>query len=116
MWPGDRLVRPAREAQPQQSPMSTPKPWLSPESVEPGALDDREIGGYILWGVLAVVVAGFELLAAYDGDATPWPTLSSTAGTLQANHHWTALPILGALVVLGARIVFYPWPYRKPES
>jgi hypothetical protein len=96
--------------------MSTPKPWLSPDSVEPGALDRREIRGYILWGFLAVVVAVFELLAAYDGDATPWPTLSSTAGTLQDHHHWTALPILGGLVVLTARIVFYPWPYRNPES
>jgi hypothetical protein len=116
MWPGDRLVRPARPAMPQQSPMSAPKPWLNPESVESDALGRREIRGYMLWGFLAVVVAVFELLAAYDGDATPWPTLSSTAGALQADHHWTALPILGGLVILTARIVFYPWPYRRPES
>ncbi|MGH3144015.1 MAG: hypothetical protein ACRDO9_12935 [Gaiellales bacterium] len=58
----------------------------------------------------------FELTAAFDDKGTPWPTLSRTAGTLQEDIPLTALPILGGLVVLAARIVFYPWPSRKSES
>ena len=112
----DLLVRPSTEAQPTQSPLSAPKPWLGQESTQPGERTRREIWGYVVWGTLALFVALFELLAAFDDDNTPWPTLSRTAGNLQDDHSWTAIPILAGLVVLGARIVFYPWPNRESES
>ncbi len=110
------LVRPATEAELQQSPMSVPKPWLGEQSTKPGPLTRREIWGSVLWGLLSLVVLFFELTAASDDKGTPWPTLSRTAGTLQEDIPLTALPILGGLVVLAARIVFYPWPSRKSES
>jgi hypothetical protein len=110
------LVRPATEADLQQSPMSVPKPWLGEQSTKPGPLTRREIWGSVLWGLLSLVVLFFELTAAFDDKSTPWPTLSRTAGTLQEDIPLTALPILGGLAVLAARIVFYPWPSRKSES
>jgi hypothetical protein len=106
----------ARQAQPQQSPISAPEPWLGPESVKPGPWTRRELFGYVLWGVIALVVLVFECVAAFDGDDTPWPTLSRTAGTLQEDYHWTGLVILGGLSVLAARIVFFPWPNRRSEG
>jgi magnesium-transporting ATPase (P-type) len=106
----------ARQAQPQQSPISAPEPWLGPDSVESGPWTRRELFGYMLWGGIALVILVFECVAAFDGDRTPWPTLSSTAGNLQEDHHWTGLLILGGLSVLAARIVFYPWPNRRSEG
>ena len=98
----------ARQAQPQQSPISAPEPWLGPDSVESGPWTRRELFGYVLWGSIALVILVFECVAAFDGDSTPWPTLSSTAGNLQDDHHWTAVVILGGLSALAARIVFFP--------
>jgi hypothetical protein len=116
MKPQNLLVRPATEAELKQSPMSVPNPWLGEQSTKPGPLTRREKWGYGLWGVLSLVVLLFETLAAFDDDNTPWPTLSRTVGTLQDDIPLTALPILGGLVVLGARIVFYPWPNKSSES
>jgi hypothetical protein len=110
------LVRPATEADLKQSPMSVPKPWLGEQSTKPGPLTRREIYGSVLWGLLSLVVLFFELTAAFDDKNTPWPTLSRTVGTLQDDFPLTALPILGGLTVLAARIVFYPWPSRSSES
>ena len=110
------LTRPARSAAPAQSPMSAPNPWQPESSVEAaGAVTKREWTGYLVWGTLAVIVTVFELLAFLDADM-PFPTLSETAGNLQARHNWTAMLILAGLAVLGARIVFYPWPFRSSES
>jgi hypothetical protein len=111
-----RLVRPAEEAYPQRSPMTARDPALASESLEPGPLTPREVRGYVVWGFVAGFVAAFEILAAFDGDATPWPTLSRTAANLQEDYTLAGPLILGVLVVLAARIVFYPWPYRKAES
>lgn len=110
------LTRPATEPEVKRSPMTARDPSLGPELPDIGPVSRREWRGYIIWGILAVIVAAFELTAFLDGDATPWPTLSETAGNLQARHNWTAMPILAGLTVLGARIVFYPWPFRKAES
>jgi len=109
------LIREAEQPTVKRSPMAARNPELAPEEPELGAVSSREWRGYLIWGVLAVLVATFELTAAFDGDATPWPTLSRTAGNLQRDHHWTAMPILGGLAVLAARIVFYPWPFRQAE-
>lgn len=96
--------------------MAARDPGLGSESLEPGPLTPREVRGYVVWGFLAGFVAAFEILAAFDGDVTPWPTLSSTAAQLQRDHIWAGPLILAGLVVLGARIVFYPWPFRRSES
>jgi hypothetical protein len=98
----------------QQSPISTPRPQLGPESVDPGPLEQREIWGYVLWGLMGVAVAIPELLAAIGTDI-PFFTISTTSAKLAARHNWVSMIYLGGLVVLGTRILFYPWPYKKAE-
>jgi hypothetical protein len=93
-----------------------PQAVVEQRSVQPTQRTGRGLWGYLVWGVLALFVALFELLAAFDDDNTPWPTLSRTTGNLQDDYPVTAIPILAGLVVLGARIVFYPWPNRRSES
>ncbi len=68
-----------------------------------------------MWGVLGAVIAIIELIAAIDSDSTPWPTLSSTVGGLQRDHSWVGIFVLGGIVVIAVRILFYPWPYKKPD-
>ncbi len=109
------LIRPAQEPEVKRSPMASRDPTLARDQPEVGPVSRREWSGYIVWGILAVIVTVFELLA-WRGANIPFPTLSETAGNLQARHNWTAMPILAGLVVLGARIVFYPWPFRRAES
>jgi hypothetical protein len=109
------LIRPATPPEVKRSPMAARDPTLKRDEPDVGPVSRREWSGYIVWGILAVIVTAFELLA-WRGTNIPFPTLSETAGNLQARHNWTAMPILAGLVVLGARIVFYPWPFREAES
>ena len=109
------LTRPATSPEVKRSPMASRDPTRAQDQPEVGPVSRREWTGYIVWGILAVIVTVFELLA-WRGTNIPFPTLSETAGNLQARHNWTAMPILAGLVVLGARIVFYPWPFRRAES
>ena len=110
-----RLVRPASGPTPIKTPVTTP---LEAEArgeaaVEGRPLTPREKYGFALWGILAVVVFVFEMLGL--ADTNPWPTLSQTVAHLQDAHDWVRMPILAGLVVLAARIVFYPWPSRSAE-
>jgi hypothetical protein len=105
----------AEQPQVQQAPISTPRPELGPESTKAGPLTKRDLIGYIVWGSLGVLIAIFELLAALDA-TTPWPTLSSTVGGLERDHSWVGIFVVGGLVVLAVRILFYPWPYKKPDA
>jgi hypothetical protein len=100
---------------PLQSPISAPRPGFGPATIEPGPWTRREILGYVVWGSIGVVIALFECLAAF-GTWTPWTTLSSTVGTLERHHPWVGIFTLSVIVVLGARIVFYPWPNRQAEK
>lgn len=104
----------AEQSQVQQAPISCPRPELGPESVQPGPLTRRDMSGYIVWGLLGLLVGVFECLAAFDA-TTPWPTLSSTVGALERHHSWFGIIVLGGLVVLAVRILFYPWPYKEPD-
>jgi hypothetical protein len=105
----------AEQPQVQQSPISHPLPELGPVPTPTGRPGGRMLLGYIVWGSIGAVIAVIELLAAIDSDATPWPTLSSTVGGLQRDHSWVGIFVLGAIVVLAVRILFYPWPYKKPD-
>jgi hypothetical protein len=98
----------------EQSPISAPRPELGPQSLEPGPLVEREIWGYVFWGLLGVAVAIPELLAAI-GTNMPFFTISTTSAKLAAHYNWVSMIYLGGLVVLGTRILFYPWPYKKAE-
>ena len=46
----------------------------------------------------------------------PIPTISGTTGRLEREHTWVKVIVLGGIVTLGARVIFYPWPNRKPEN
>ncbi len=72
--------------------------------------------GYIVWGVLGAVIGIIELLAAINSDWAPWPTLSSTVGNLEHDHSWVGIFVVGGLVVIAMRILFYPWPYKHPDK
>ena len=105
----------AEQPQVEQAPISGPRPELGPVPTVEGRPGGRTLLGYIVWGVLGAVIGVIELLAAIDSDATPWPTLSSTVGGLQRDHSWVGIFVLGGIVVLAFRILFYPWPYKEPD-
>jgi hypothetical protein len=84
------LIRPVTPPEVKRSPMAARDPTLARDEPDVGPVSRREWAGYIVWGILAVVITTFE--------------------------NWTAMPILAGLVVLGARVVFYPWPFREAES
>ena len=106
----------AEPLQVQQAPISAPLQDLKEIPTPKGRPKGRMLLGYIVWGVLGAVIGIIELLAAINADWTPWPTLSSTVGTLQRDHTWVGIFVVGGLVVIAMRILFYPWPYRKAES
>lgn len=99
----------------QQAPISAPLQDLEEIPTPKGSPKGRILLGYVVWGVLGAVIGIIELLAAINSDWAPWTTLSSTVGTLQRNHTWVGLFVVGGLVVIGMRILFYPWPYKKAE-
>ncbi|HEU0305145.1 MAG TPA: hypothetical protein VFR32_11255 [Gaiellaceae bacterium] len=106
----------ADQPQVQQAPISTPRPELGPVPTPAGRPTGRILLGYIVWGALGAVIGVIELLAAINSDWTPWPTLSSTVGTLQRNHTWVGIFVVGGIVVIAMRILFYPWPYKEPDK
>ena len=80
-----------------------------------GPLTGREQWGYVFWGSLATLILVTEAIAAFWSDF-PVPTISGTTGRLERDHHWVKLIVLGGIVLLATRIVFYPWPYRKVDD
>ena len=100
----------------QQAPISAPVQELSDIPSPTGRPKGRLLLGYLVWGTLGAVIGIIELLAAINSDWAPWTTLSSTVGTLQRNHTWVGIFVVGGIVVIAMRILFYPWPYKKGEK
>ncbi|HZT46007.1 MAG TPA: hypothetical protein VFA24_07485 [Gaiellaceae bacterium] len=67
----------------------------------------RELWGYGVWGLAGAVIAGPELWAAVEGDASDWPTISGTVGYLEYWHPWVAVVVLGTLVWAAFHAVRY---------
>jgi hypothetical protein len=99
-----------------QAPISTPLSEMDEIPTPKGRPAGRMLLGYIVWGSLGAVIGVIELLAAINADWTPWPTLSSTVGELQRNHTWVGIFVVGGIVVMAMRILFYPWPYKEPDK
>ena len=99
----------------EQSPISAPRPELGPESLQPGPMTRREMWGYVFWGLLGFFLVLVPEVMAAVWDDMPFPTISGTIGHLEREHHWFRIIVLGGIVTLGARIVFYPWPNREAE-
>jgi hypothetical protein len=106
----------AEQPQVKQAPISTPLSEMSAIPTPIGAPKGRMLLGYLVWGVVGAVSGVIELLAASNTDWTPWSTLSSTAGKLQEDHTWVGIFVVGSLVVVGFRILFYPWPYKEADK
>jgi hypothetical protein len=101
---------------PLQSPISAPRPGLGPDSVESEQpMPVRELRGYLVWGAVAALVLVMELLAAFT-HGVAFPTISKTVADLERRHHWVKIVVLGGFVALTGRIVFYPWPNRRPDG
>src|SRR5262249_7448716 len=82
-----------------------PAPTAQPEAPP----TRREIWGYRFWGSLPPAIAAFWSDFAI-------PTISGTTGHLEHEHHWAKLIVLGGIVLLATRIIFYPWPYRRLDD
>jgi hypothetical protein len=105
----DALVRDSGRPQVESSPMTAAR------LPEPGPLDDRELWGYVFWGVLGAFVLITEALAAF-WSGFPIPTISWTTGQIEASHHWFKLIVVGGLTLIACRITFYPWPFRRIDD
>jgi hypothetical protein len=66
--------------------------------------------GYVVWGILALIVAIPEVVAALGREWVPWPGFARTVTYLQARQPWLAAFVLAAFAVLVVHIIFYPWP------
>lgn len=77
----------------------------------------EERNGYLFWGLLALFIGVPEVLAALSHrlkDAIPWPTVSGlVGGHLEAHHHWTALVVMGLIVLVAYRTLTYPHGEKK---
>lgn len=66
--------------------------------------------GYVVWGMLALIVAIPEVIAAFGREWVPWPGFARTMTHLQARRPWLAAVFLAGFAVLAVHIIFYPWP------
>ena len=72
----------------------------------------REQWGYLVWGVLAVIVSFPEILAAVGKEFVPWPGFARTVIYLQVRRPTLTMILLGLFAVLIVHIVWFPWPER----
>ena len=107
----------AEQPQVEQAPISAPAPELGPVPTVKGRPKGRMLLGYIVWGSIGAVIAVIELLAAIRlrlrrrGRRCRRPS----AG-FSDDHSWVGIFVLGGIVVLAMRILFYPWPYKEPDE
>ena len=113
----DLLVRepqtPAPVAEPPAGELRPIPPQQAVQLAQP--LTGRERWGYVFWGSLAALILVTEAIAAFWSDF-PVPTISGTTGHLEHEHHWVKLLVLGGIVIVATRIIFYPWPYRRLDD
>jgi len=68
--------------------------------------------GYVVWGVLAGMVAIPEILAAFGKELVPWPGFARTVVYLQARRPILTMVLLALFAILVVHIIWYPWPSR----
>jgi hypothetical protein len=78
---------------------------------------EYELNGYLFWGPTALFIAVPELLAAFSKhlkNVIPWPTISNLVGKdIERHHHWTALVVVGVIVVIALHTFTYPHQHKK---
>jgi hypothetical protein len=72
----------------------------------------EEQWGYLVWGLLAAVVAFPEILAGVGRELVPFPGFDRTVIYLQARRPLLTMILLGLFAVLIVHIIWYPWPDR----
>jgi hypothetical protein len=72
----------------------------------------RDQWGYLVWGILAAMVALPEIVAAIGREFVPWPGFVRTLVYLQARKPTLSMVLLGLFAVLVVHIIWYPWPDR----
>jgi hypothetical protein len=97
----------------EQSPLVASRAGLAEEAARRADGGRTERVGYVFWGLLGLLVAIPELIAAKWH--VPWPTISETVGHLERHHHWVRIVVVAGLAALTTRIVFYPWPNRTAD-
>ena len=113
----DLLVRePQTPAPVAEPPAGELRPIPPQQAVQPAQpLTGRERWGYVFWGSLAALILVTEAIAAFWSDFAV-PTISGTTGHLEHEHDWVKLLVLGGIVIVATRIIFYPWPYRRLDD
>jgi hypothetical protein len=97
-------------------PAAAARPTAVQAAIEPPhPMPAREKWGYVFWGSLAAAILVTEAIAAF-WNGFPIPTISGTTGHLEREHNWFKLIVLGGIVILATRIIFYPWPYRRLDD
>jgi hypothetical protein len=111
------LVRQPQQPPVQASPIVGPRPsYFGEPSLQPQhPMPARELWGFVFWGLLGAFILTTEALAAW-WDGFPIPTISWTTGQLEQHHHWFKLIVVGGIVLISARITFYPWPFRRLDD
>jgi hypothetical protein len=74
--------------------------------------DARRAWGYIVWGLMGVVIAVPEIWAVVG--TPPWSTISATVGHLEARHGFVGLIVVALIVLATARALSFPWPATGP--
>jgi hypothetical protein len=79
--------------------------------------DRRYAGGLVVWGIVALVVAVPELIAAFSGnDPHLWRTISNTTGHLEARWAWVSLIVVGVIASVALYAVVSPHDPDAPEE
>jgi hypothetical protein len=75
----------------------------------------EEKWGYLVWGPIALFIAVSEILAAVSRhlkNAIPWPTISTTVGHLEREHHWIAVVVVAVIAVVAYHALTCPMSHR----
>jgi hypothetical protein len=77
----------------------------------------RENWGYVVWGVMGVIVGAPEISAAIDSKSVPWSTISGAVGNLEYHHSWVALVVVVLIVFVAYYAIRYPpWHARHERG
>lgn len=63
------------------------------------AVSRSELWGYAVWGAMGLVIAIPELWAAFQGETSKWPTISTTIGHLESK--WPVVALAPVALIAG---------------
>ncbi len=78
-------------------------------------LSAEEKWGYLVWGPIVLFIAVSEILAAVSKhlkNAIPWPTISTTVGHLEQEHHWIRVVVVAVIAMVAYHALTRPMSHR----